>query len=103
MANVTPIDSAAIQTRLIVDAVKESVVELKSDVKAIKGYRHTDLLLHIGAFAAGITLVVGMMVAAYFKLDDKIHGVSITTIKTDQKLEDLLQRIPPVQTPAPRK
>jgi hypothetical protein len=102
-ANVTPMDSGSAQTRQIVEAVKASVAGLTSDVKEIRNYRYTDLLLHIGAFAAGIVLVVTMMVAAYFKLEDKIQTLSTATTRVDTKLEDLLLRIPPVPTPAPRK
>ena len=103
MANVTPLDGGTNQTRMIVDAVKASVATLEGDVKAIRDYRYTDLLLHIGAFAGGIILVVTMMVAAYFRLDDKLSAVSTSNTKIETKLEDLLARIPPVATPAPRK
>jgi hypothetical protein len=102
-ANVTPMDGGTAQTRQIVEAVKASVSELRQDVKDIKNYRYTDLLLHIGAFAGGIVLVVGMMVAAYFKLEDKISAVSTSNTRMETKLEDLLARIPPVQTPPPRR
>jgi hypothetical protein len=101
-ANVTPLDAGTAQTRQIVEAVKASVSELKQDVRDIKNYRYTDLLLHVGAFAGGIVLVVGMMVAAYFKLDDKISSVSTSNTRIETKLEDLLARIPPIAAP-PRK
>jgi hypothetical protein len=109
-ANVTPIDPGTAQTRQIVDAVKATVAGLQDDVKDIRNYRYTDLLLHIGAFAGGIVLVVGMIITVYLRLDDKIlglsekmQGLSTSQTRIDAKLEDLLQRIPPVQSPAPRR
>ena len=101
-ANVTPIDSGSAQTRLIVDAVKSSVLVLEGDVKAIRDYRYSDLLLHIGAFAGGIIIVVTMIVTAYFRLDDKIASVSTSNTRIETKLDDLLARIPPIPT-LPRK
>jgi hypothetical protein len=98
MANVTPMGSASAQTRQIVDAVTASVAEIAKDVKEIKNYRYTDLLLHIGAFTGGIIMVVTLILTVYSKLDDRIQAISSTTTRSDQKLEDLLQRIPPTPT-----
>jgi hypothetical protein len=104
MANVAPFDMAgAAQTRLIVEAVKESVADLKSDVKDIKGYRFGDLFKYLSALAAAIVLLGGMMIAVYFKIEDKIHVLSTASTRIETKLDDLIQRIPPIPTPAPRK
>jgi hypothetical protein len=104
MANVAPLDMAgAGQTRLIVEAVKESVADLKLDVKEIKGYRFGDLFKYLSALAAAVVLLGGMMIAVYFKIEDKIHTLSTASTRIEQKLDDLILRIPPVQTPAPRK
>jgi hypothetical protein len=103
MANVTPLDSGTAQTRQIVEAVKASVSGLASDVKEIRNYRYTDLLLHIGAFAGGIIIVVTLVLNVYSRLDDKIQNLSTTSTRVDTKLEDLLQRIPPVPTSPARK
>src|ERR1700689_4225430 len=88
MANVTPMGSASAQTRRIVDAVTGSVAEIAKDVKEIKNYRYTDLLLHIGAFTGGIIMVVTLILTIYSKLDDRIQAISSTTTRSDQKLED---------------
>jgi hypothetical protein len=104
MANVAPFDMAgAGQTRLIVEAVKESVADLKLDVKEIKNYRHGDLFKYLSAIAAAVVLLGGMMTAVYFKVEDKIHELSTSTTRIETKLEDLLQRIPAVVAPASRK
>jgi hypothetical protein len=104
MANVAPFDVAgAGQTRLIVEAVKESVADLKSDVKEIKNYRYGDLFKYLGAIAAAVVLLGGMMIAVYFRVEDQIQRLSTATTRIESKLEDLIQRIPPVPTPAPRK
>jgi hypothetical protein len=102
MANVTPMDSGSAQSRQIVDAVRATVATLETDVKAIRDYRYTDLLLHIGAFTGGIILVVSLILHLYSKLDDRIQALSTTSTRVDTKLEDLLQRIPPIPTPPRR-
>jgi len=93
--------AGAAHARIIVEAVKESVAELKSDVRDIRTHRFTDLLWHIAAFAAGFVILGGMMIAAYFKLEDKMQALSTSNTRIETKLEDLLQRIPPVPTPPP--
>ena len=105
MANVAPFDVAgAGQTRLIVEAVKESVADLKADVKEIKGYRYGDLFKYLSAIAAAVVLLGGMLTAVYFRVEDKIHNLSNATTRMEAKLEDLLQRIPPTaSTPAPKR
>lgn len=104
MANVTPQDMVgAGQTRLIVEAVKESVAELKSDVKDIKSHRFSDLKWYICSLAAGIVLLGGMMIAAYFRLEDKISDISTGLTRVETKLDDLTKRLPPILTPAPKK
>ena len=103
-ANVTPVDLAgAGQTRMIVDAVKESVAELRSDVKEIRGHRFPDFVWHITVFAAGFLLLCGVMAAAYFRIDDRLRDLSLAATRVDTKLEDLLQRIPPMPAPIPKK
>jgi hypothetical protein len=74
MANVAPLDLAgAGQTRLIVEAVKDSVADLKSDVKDIKNYRYSDLFKYLSAIGAAVVLLGGMMIAAYFRVEDQIQ------------------------------
>jgi hypothetical protein len=102
-ANVTPIDAGTAQTRQIVDAVRLSVASLHADVKEIRDYRYTDLWRHLAAFATGIVLVVGMMSAVYFKIEDKIQTLSTTTTRIQTKPDDLIARVPPIQAPVPRK
>jgi hypothetical protein len=55
-------------------------------------------------------ILSGMLIFGYFKLDDRIvkledrvNGFSNTLVRIDTKLEDLLARIPPVQTPPPQR
>jgi hypothetical protein len=96
-------DAGTAQTRQVVDAVRTTVAELSGEVKSIRDYRYTDLLLHIGAFTTGIIIVVTLVLHLYSKLDDRIQALSTSSTRVETKLEDLLQRIPPVQSPAPRR
>lgn len=102
MPNVPPQNIAgAGQTRLIVEAVKESVAELKNDVRDIKGHRISDMRWHLGAFAAGFIILGGMLITAYFRLDDRINTLDTSMTRIETKLDDLLQHIPPLPTPIP--
>lgn len=104
MPNVPPQDMAgAAQTRLIVAAVRESVAELKSDVKEIKDHRVSDIRWLHSTLAAGFLILASMIITAYFKIDEKMNDLSKAGIQVETRLEDLLQRIPPVSTPAPKK
>jgi hypothetical protein len=91
------------QTRIIVEAVKATVSTLESNVKEIRDYRYTDLWRHLAAFGAGVVLVMTALVTAYFKLDDKISGLSTSNTRIETKLDDLIARIPPVPTAPPRR
>lgn len=105
MASVPPtvIDGVSGHARILIDAVKEQVSDLKADVKVIKESRHSDLLWHIGVIGTATVIILGVVVSVYFRIDDKIHDLTISTTKIETKLDDLIQRIPPVQTPAPKK
>lgn len=74
-----------------------------TNVKDIRSHRFSDLLWYISSLAAGIVLLGGMIVAAYLKIDDRIHDMSTALTRVETKLDDLLQRIPPIPTPVPRK
>lgn len=104
MANVTPMDAGVTPvTRVLIDAVKESVSDLKSDVKEIKAQRFPDLLWHIAGLVGLGVILGGMMLTVYFKLEDKISALSTSSAKIETKLEDLIARIPPVQAPVPKR
>lgn len=105
MANVAPVDMGGVagQTRIIVDAVKETVSELKADVKEIKNYRHSDFLWHLGLVGSAFFLLSGILATVYFKIEDKMHALSIASTRVETKLEDLLRRIPPMPTPVPKR
>jgi len=102
LPSVNPSDlGGAGQTRLIIEAVKETVSELKSDVRTIKDHRFADMLWHIGALVAALVVLGGMMIATYFKIEDRLQELSTSSTRMETKLEDLLQRIPPVPTAPP--
>lgn len=104
MPNVPPQDMAgAAHTRIIVEAVKETVAELKTDVKDIKGHRVSDTRWHLSIFGGGFIILAGMLITGYFKLNDRIENVETGLTRVETQLDDLLQRIPPVPTPIPHK
>lgn len=90
------------QTRLIIQAIEPTITELKNEMRDVRKSASTDFRWIIGGFI----LIGGMMIAGYFRLDDRIARLedkfltlSNTTTKIDTKLEDLLERIPPISTP----
>lgn len=97
MANVTPLDVGGVSghTRILIDAVKENIADLKTDVKDIKNHRFNDLLWHIAGLVGLAVVLGGMMIAAYFRLDDKISSLSTLSTRIETKLDDLAGRMPP--------
>jgi hypothetical protein len=117
VANVAPDLGNAGQTRILIDAMKESLSDIKSDVgriedriDEIKDFRYADLLLYGKALAAAAVVLGGIAITAYFKLEaklekleERIQAISQSSTRIDTKLEDLLQRIPPTVTPVPKR
>jgi hypothetical protein len=104
IANVTPIDAGVTPvTRVLIDAVKEQVADLKDDVKEIKSHRFADLLWHIGGLVGLAVIIGGLMLTIYFKLEEKISSIAKSSTKVETRLEDLIARIPPAPTPIPKK
>jgi hypothetical protein len=109
-ANVPPDLSAnAGQARLVVN-LEDSIGEIKTDIKEIKSHRHSDFVWLVTVFAAGFLLLAGLFGFGYFRVDDKferltdkLDKLTASSIRADTKLEDLLQRIPPAVTPAPKR
>jgi hypothetical protein len=100
--NVTPdISAMAGQARLI---AQEVVRTLESKIAE---QRHTDFVFMISVFGIGFIILAGMLIFGYFRLDDRITGLSEKMIRVETKLDDLLARIqptivPPAQRPGTR-
>lgn len=98
-ANVVPLEAAhAGQTRILIGAIKETVGELKSDVKEIKNYRHTDFLWTIGSLSAGFLLLAGFVLHLYWRMDDRVQALSTSLTRIETKMEILMQRSQPEPT-----
>jgi hypothetical protein len=89
MPNVIPDVGGSGQTRILIDAVKETVAELKSDVKDIKEYRHTDFRWHITIFGSGFLLLAGLALHLYSRLEDKIQVLSTMSTRLETKVDSL--------------
>jgi hypothetical protein len=83
--------------------VKSSIDEIKADIKTIKDHRWTDFMWHIAALVAAFLVVGTMITSTYFRLEDKILTLSTSNARLETRLDDLIQRIPPNPTPAPRR
>lgn len=90
-------------TQAIVNALEKSIGDLKTDVREVRSTEHTHFIWLITALAGGFLLVCGVLVAGYFRLDDKIDKLTQSSIRVETKLEDLLQRIPPAVIPVPKR
>jgi hypothetical protein len=112
--NVPPpeFSAGAGHARLVVEEVKHDIRDIKSDQK-------TDFRIVVAMYGAGfLALAVGLL-SGYMILDGKLEKLndrmdrrtdalsikldtlSNTAIRADTKLQDLLDRIPPTQIPAP--
>lgn len=99
VANVTPPEGAA-QTRLVYETFKDTLSELKADVREIRGYRVPDLVLVCGFLVGGFLILAGMLIFGYLKLEAKIGDLSTSLTRVETKLDDAIQRN---ALPSPRK
>jgi hypothetical protein len=82
-----------------VEALENSISEIKYDIKDIKSFRWTDFLWHIGVLIAfGVGFGVAL-ITVYFRLEDRISALSTASTRIETKLEDLLARVPHVPIP----
>jgi len=99
----TVLPTGAAHTQAIVKSLEANIADIKSDIRDIKGYRHSDFVYLITLFAGGFVFLCGLFIAGYLRLDDKVDRLTQTSIKIETKLEDLLLRIPPAITPPPKR
>lgn len=110
----TVLPTGAGHTQAIVKSLEGDISEIKTSINAIRDNRHTDFVYFISIFAAGFLIMAGLFGFGFFRLDDKfekladklndkIEKLSTAGIRSETKLEDLLQRIPPAITPAPKR
>jgi hypothetical protein len=121
----TQLNSDAVRTgqmvRAVQAAVRDGLSDIKTDLVRIesRGDAHFHRLLLIfgagflavaSAFGWGYTRMDDHIVASTSRLEDKITRLEdkLATLgnnqtRTDQKLQDLLDRVPPVQTPLPHR
>jgi len=76
---------------------------LLNDVNALKSDAKSDLRWLITIFGTGFLVLAGLLIYGYLRLDDRLSKTESLETKIDTKLEDLLQRIPPVVVPPPKK
>ena len=101
MPNVVPPDiGISGQTRLLVDAVKQSIAEVsrthdetRADVKEIKDNRHKDFLWTIGTIGTGAVVMLTISWSIYARLDDRIQILSTTLTRVETKLDLVMQRM----------
>ena len=95
LPNVLPEIAGAAQARILIDAVKESVSELRSDVKDLKDYRHTDFRWYVTIFGSGFLILAGLTLLVYLRLEDKIQALSTMLTRFEAKMESLSRPSPP--------
>jgi hypothetical protein len=101
-------------TQAIVKSLENDISAIKDSISAIRDNRHTDFVYLISIFAAGFLLMATLFGFGFFRLDDKFDKLTdklgdktdklnAAGIRSETKLEDLLQRIPPIVAPAPER
>jgi hypothetical protein len=113
-----PISSNAAQARVMRDTLeqilRDTVSEIKTEVSTIKAQAHTDFRNILYIFGTGFVLLAGLAIAVYLKsdehisnmvtrLEDHVGTVEKSLVKVETKLDDLLERIPPVPSAVPRR
>jgi hypothetical protein len=118
----------AAQTRELVRALREELGGIRQELSEIKSHARTDHFRVLGALAAGFIVLLTGFAVGYMRVDDKIDRVSEKVedkfdklsdrlggidgkLSTDQgafvrvqtQLDDLIARIPPVQSPPPHR
>jgi len=105
------------QARLAAQLLGPAIVDLREEIREARKNHRTEFIILISAFAAGFLVLAGMAIEAYrWSHDDMIAEIARintrldrveqqqsasqdTLVRADTKLEDLLARIPPIQTP----
>jgi len=103
----------AAQTRIIVEAVEGAVSRsldpIKADIREIK----KDVRKLLIGLVTGFLILAGMVLTSYRwlstdmlsasdRLSDRISALEKSTTRADQKLEDLIARLPPATTAIPQ-
>ena len=91
LPNVTPDAASGGQTRLLYETFKETLSELKTDVREIRGHRVPDLVLLCSAVVGTFVILGGMLIFGYFKLEAKIDDLSTSLTRIETKLDDALR------------
>jgi hypothetical protein len=97
-ANVSPMGNESGQTRQIVDAVRNSISPLENAVDRLQTGRIDDMWRFLYIYGGGVVLVVGMFLLGYLRLSDRVDGLDKSNVRIEQKLDDLIARIPPIPT-----
>jgi hypothetical protein len=92
VANVTPDQTSGGQTRLLYETFKETLSDLKTDVREIRGHRVPDLVLVCSAIVGTFVLLGGMLIFGYFRLEAKIEDLSTTLTRVETKLDDAIRQ-----------
>ncbi len=85
------------------EAIKEAVAELKSDVKDVKDYRHSDFKWYICTFGAGFVALAGLSLYLYSRIEDRLSALSTAVTKVEIRLESLQRSASPEPSAAPKK
>ena len=106
----TEMGGNAAQTRLLINAIESQVADLRSDVKDIKDHRHPDFVWMITVFGGGFLFLLIAFAYGYLNVANKIDTQiaktaerDVTLARIETKLDDLIARVPPIQTPVTTK
>ena len=107
------------QTRALVRALEHALRDFREDLVEVKTRAHTDFFRTLWVFGVGFVLLAGMVIEAYRwaaddlrlastrlenridKVDDRVVTTGNTLTRVDQKLQDLLDRVPATPTRRP--
>ncbi|SRR5579883_2097478 len=94
--------------RALHEGLRDAVSDFREDIAGIRDHHRADYWRLLYVFGAGFVALVAVFGWGYSRLDDRFtraderrESMEKTLTRIETKLEDLLQRIPPVQTPVP--
>ena len=91
VANITPPTGEG-QARTAFETFKDTLSEIKTDVRELRKGLVVGFLILAAALVAGFLILAGMLVDGYLKLEAKIDGLSTPLTRVETKLDDAIQR-----------
>ena len=86
-----------------VPGLATAVATIKDRIGTVETNARSDHRFVLIIFGAGFLALGGMIISSYLMLSSQVRSIAISGQRIETRLDDLLARIPPAQTPIPTK